>query len=136
MRPRGSAAGDSAKHPPVLTALPPLCALLCCDLCWQEGFAFYFPSTGSSSLAAPVGQDDSDGAAVDGGVQVLVYQLLRLPRRWDLSSVEPVRGLSWLVEASALAVEGGLQEAEERLTRMAKQLEPVVRLSKIAPEQT
>ena len=68
-------------------------------------------------------------------MQVHVYRLVRMDRKHDLSSVEQVRGLHWLVELSAVTGEEGLQATEERLTRTARALEPFVHASKHAPTE-
>ena len=71
---------------------------------------------------------------MDGGVSVSVWRLCRLGVLHDLSSVEVVRGMQWVVEVSAQATEMQLSAVEERVVSVAKLLLPLVRCSKIVPE--
>ena len=71
---------------------------------------------------------------LSGGVSVSVWRVCRLGVVHDLSSVETVRGMQWVVEVSAQAVESQLSAVEERVVSVAKMLLPLVKCSKVVPE--
>ena len=72
---------------------------------------------------------------LDGDVTVSVWRLCRLAGGLhDLSSVEVVRGMQWVVEVSAQAIETQLSAVEERVVSVAKSLQPLVKCSKVVPE--
>ena len=71
---------------------------------------------------------------LDGGVSVSVWRLCRLGVLHDVASVEVVRGMQWVVEVSAQAVETQLSAVEERVVSVAKSLLPLVKCSKVVPE--
>ena len=71
---------------------------------------------------------------LDGGVSVSVWRLCRLGAVHDVSSVEVVRGMQWVVEVTAQAIETQLSVVEERVVSVAQSLQPLVKCSKIVPE--
>ena len=110
-------------------------------------------ATATTTAAAPAAMDECDAVMellsyhfdyelvregfvwpLDGGVSVSVWRLCRLGALHDVSTVEVVRGMQWVVEVTAQAVETQLSAVEERVMAAAKQLQPLVKCTKIVPE--
>jgi hypothetical protein len=66
-------------------------------------------------------------------VEVTVYSLLRLEKRDDLSSIEPIRGMKWIVEVSGYGEEDQLPRIQERVLSIARSLSPLMKFSKLPP---
>jgi hypothetical protein len=66
-------------------------------------------------------------------VEVTVYSLLRLERRHDLTSTEPIRGMKWVVEISGYGEEDQLPRVQERVLNISRMLAPLTKFSKLPP---
>ena len=81
------------------------------------------------------GSSQSQTSVATNRVEIKVYQLLRLDRLNDLTSVHTVRNVKWFVEVRALATDDQLSQVQQKLVKYAKALEPLIRFSKNAPTE-
>jgi len=70
----------------------------------------------------------------DVALETRVYQIGKLSRRHDLSSVVPLRDLRWIVELRSLTTEDLLPTVETQLINYATSLEPLVKFWKDIPQ--
>jgi hypothetical protein len=67
-------------------------------------------------------------------VDIRVYQVVKLDRAFDLSSVQPMRNVKHLlVEIRGLGSEDELKQTQNKLWKYAKSLDPIVKFTKVGP---
>jgi len=70
------------------------------------------------------------------GIEILVYQILKLQTPGDVSSATPVRGLRWLCELRSITTEDALNAQQIKIHSYASAIQQFVHFSKTVPGAT